>query len=397
MIFFWPSPSAQVAVVSELPILEDILCLRFPVAATVPLSLYQFLLSSFIPAVSIVFCFEFSQGVSSACCLLRIAFDPLIYFFPSWAYFSHSRISEAMPSVAQETPTLPPCKKRRRDDDHANIHSHSNNNVAGYIPLYIDQLRNNNNNKATEQADHLSNSFPSSSLLGIPVEKAIDHGSLLHHHHHHYHHASSVVRRIVPLPSTKRQRILSDDGDRDATGEDYPMRSRQTNSPSSQIQHFLKATNHRTSAASSPTTAPSARGANLMSRCHICFRKPSKKSDIDSFADCQGCGQRTCFVCIRECLGWRPDVAIGEDLHGSGHPPISLQDSDVSFTMPDADDPDMGQGAEHRHQQGQPGSIRDLDGWARGGHRQMVCSRCCVERGRDGEVVCLGCLPYVES
>ena len=25
-------------------------------------------------------------------------------------------------------------------------------------------------------------------------------------------------------------------------------------------------------------------------------------------------------------------------------------------------------------------------------HRAMVCSRCCVERGPDGEVRCLGCL-----
>lgn len=25
-------------------------------------------------------------------------------------------------------------------------------------------------------------------------------------------------------------------------------------------------------------------------------------------------------------------------------------------------------------------------------HRRIVCSKCCVERGPDGEVVCLGCL-----
>lgn len=28
----------------------------------------------------------------------------------------------------------------------------------------------------------------------------------------------------------------------------------------------------------------------------------------------------------------------------------------------------------------------------RGMHRGMVCSRCCVERGVEGEVWCLGCL-----
>ena len=36
----------------------------------------------------------------------------------------------------------------------------------------------------------------------------------------------------------------------------------------------------------------------------------------------------------------------------------------------------------------------DLDRRAKVGHRQMVCSGCCVERGVDGDVVCLGCLPY---
>jgi hypothetical protein len=25
-------------------------------------------------------------------------------------------------------------------------------------------------------------------------------------------------------------------------------------------------------------------------------------------------------------------------------------------------------------------------------HKRMICSRCCVERGTEGEVCCLGCL-----
>jgi hypothetical protein len=37
--------------------------------------------------------------------------------------------------------------------------------------------------------------------------------------------------------------------------------------------------------------------------CHICRRKPTAKHELDSFADCEGCGERTCYVCIRECLG----------------------------------------------------------------------------------------------
>lgn len=61
---------------------------------------------------------------------------------------------------------------------------------------------------------------------------------------------------------------------------------------------------------------------------------------------------------------------------------------EVSFTMLDADD------EEH---QAQP-ARQEQGGWTTGGgHRRVVCSRCCVERGQDGEVVCLGCLPFVEG
>jgi len=31
------------------------------------------------------------------------------------------------------------------------------------------------------------------------------------------------------------------------------------------------------------------------------------------------------------------------------------------------------------------------------GHKDMICSRCCVERGMDGEVWCLGCLRTEEA
>ncbi|KAK0731636.1 hypothetical protein B0H67DRAFT_476658 [Lasiosphaeris hirsuta] len=145
-----------------------------------------------------------------------------------------------------------------------------------------------------------------------------------------------------------------------------------------------------------------------MSRCHICFRKPSKKSDLDSFADCQACGQRTCYVCIRECLGWRPGLmqpprqSQGVNVNGMGGQQQQLNsppNSDLSFTMLDADDT-SGSGSDmsrdEAHRQGRHHRPQEEDSW-RGRHTQMVCSRCCVERGQDGDVVCLGCLPFIES
>ena len=175
----------------------------------------------------------------------------------------------------------------------------------------------------------------------------------------------------------------------------------------------------------SPSALPTPTAALCMSRCHICSRDPKKKSDLDSFADCQGCGQRTCYVCIRECLGWDGSSGGGgPSPYPNAHSPTTTQTQpqptphhhnaptlpsphaavaastriegvstveeagEISFTMLDADDEDQhAQPAEH-----------EQGGWTTGGgHRRMVCSRCCVERGQDGEVVCLGCLPFVEG
>ncbi|KAA8574099.1 hypothetical protein EYC84_005621 [Monilinia fructicola] len=96
--------------------------------------------------------------------------------------------------------------------------------------------------------------------------------------------------------------------------------------------------------------------------CHICRRKPTVKKELDSFANCEGCGKRSCWVCIRECLGgWGNQRAMeGED-----------------------------KGSEDKGE----------ESWAEDGtqHRGMVCSRCCVERGTEGEVLCLGCLRMEET
>jgi hypothetical protein len=217
------------------------------------------------------------------------------------------------------------------------------------------------------------------------------------------HHSSPLAtRKIIPLPSAKRQRTTVDI---DVDGEGEPMQRSPSSSPSQrhQRQHHQQRTKdesqeelHDKSRLTAPTattnTTTNPTSASLMSRCHICFRKPNKKSDLDSFADCQGCGQRTCYVCIRECLGWGLPNLQTQILDNKPPPTPTLKEKN-SFTMLDADvtienqqPPPQSEG--HQHE----------EGWARGGgHRQMVCSRCCVEKGQDGDVVCLGCLPFVEG
>lgn len=113
----------------------------------------------------------------------------------------------------------------------------------------------------------------------------------------------------------------------------------------------------------------------ILSPCHICRRKPTVKSELDAFADCECCGKRTCYICIRECLG--SAVAVSKD--------TEMIDA-LSFSK---------QKEECLRQSNDDARNHDSD-WGTG-HRGMVCSRCCVERGTEGEVLCLGCLRTEET
>lgn len=136
------------------------------------------------------------------------------------------------------------------------------------------------------------------------------------------------------------------------------------------------------------------RTGSTLTPCHICHRKPTKKSHLDSFAQCQGCGEQTCFVCVRECMGWNVD---------DGSVLCEQEVLSRSFHMDDADD-DAAARFEHSSVQGNNNSQDGHDdeelrrkGWDAGGHRGVVCSRCCIERGSEGDIVCLGCLPRLEG
>lgn len=203
-------------------------------------------------------------------------------------------------------------------------------------------------------------------------------------HNVHHHHA---VRRHPPLPIPKRLRETTTD------------RRPHSRSPSPEANIHCparerQAPSHDDAVRPTPTRQDS---AALLTRCHICHRKPARKSDLDSFGNCEGCGQRTCFVCLRECLDWRTEEQKRWGGHGS-----------ASFSMEDTDGPTVAE-------EGVEGDIRTLkglgertdreqmegeeqeNGWKSGRHRKKICSRCCVERGPDGDVVCLGCLPFVEG
>ncbi|KAM0564274.1 hypothetical protein ACHAPJ_000484 [Fusarium lateritium] len=182
-------------------------------------------------------------------------------------------------------------------------------------------------------------------------------------------------RKVLPL--SKRARITDDDihVTDDFNASNYPLNTTHRRRRSSQLKTLQV----------QPAFAKPKVTSALLAPCHICHRRPTKKSDLDSFADCQGCGERTCFVCIRECHGWNLD----------GGSVLSEQEVlSRSFHMDDAD---------AQPQQQQPknnatgGGQQTIKGWDAVGHQAVVCSRCCIERGAEGDVTCLGCFSRMES
>ncbi|KAK8089596.1 hypothetical protein PG997_004557 [Apiospora hydei] len=199
-------------------------------------------------------------------------------------------------------------------------------------------------------------------------------------------------RKMIPLPSNKRARVIHDDeGDRHG----YPnIHDRLQQEHRHQFSHAHPATDDTQQTGFKPVVSRTNSSA-LLSPCHICHRKPTKKSDLDSFADCQGCGQRTCYICMRSCRDWTSALTPAGNT-----PQNEEQDYSASFTMQDVDDEN-----DQEHHEPENGGYKDgraqtgrkVDGWVGNGHRSTVCSRCCVERGSEGEVVCLGCLAGVEG
>jgi hypothetical protein len=108
--------------------------------------------------------------------------------------------------------------------------------------------------------------------------------------------------------------------------------------------------------------------------CHICRRKPMAKQELDDFANCESCGKRTCYICIRECLG------VGDGLYEriNGVDYMVEENEGVTRSGPNESD---AYNVDSRWENRKPH-----------GHSGRICSQCCIERGTDGEVWCLGCL-----
>jgi hypothetical protein len=136
-----------------------------------------------------------------------------------------------------------------------------------------------------------------------------------------------------------------------------------------------------------------------LSPCYICHRKPTIKAELHQYADCEGCGRRTCYICMRECLG----TTVGPSVSEAGCYNNEL-DHDMLFSLRSGSTwfDDRARNIRERSDSGYDGGDEGTqltvgkEKTKMTNHKSKVCSRCCVERGMTGEVLCLGCL-RVES
>lgn len=309
-----------------------------------------------------------------------------------------------MPSLTQTFP-----KKRRRDED---------DSIGGdiHLALYV----------GGRSLAFLPSAPPADRLDSRLSPQGFHHGCYPHQQaHNHYHNNPSPKKAIaVPSPLAKKLRISTPGGGErpDPAGEGGAAVQRQQTplGPSSRHNHHTPV---RQSPSKTTTTTTTTTTTNL-SPCHVCHRKPTKRTELDSYADCEGCGERTCYVCIRECLGWWKGTPTS-DAHPLDHEEALMRDDgdddenayddngggdkrrrtdeernedenwaqiggqDQSFSMEDAP-PSVAEETRSDRQTNRVGTTWRQGGG--GGHRRTICSQCCVEEGPEGEVVCLGCL-----
>lgn len=106
--------------------------------------------------------------------------------------------------------------------------------------------------------------------------------------------------------------------------------------------------------------------ASYLRPCHICYRRPTTRALIEAYADCSICGQRSCYICLRQC--------DGIDYTGSSHLP-----RETCLLRDPSNDV-------HEDTHSQTPTFN---------HPRKICSRCAVENVTESgiEVVrCLDCL-----
>ena len=64
-------------------------------------------------------------------------------------------------------------------------------------------------------------------------------------------------------------------------------------------------------------SSPKPIAALLLRPCHICSRRPTTRAVLDGYSDCDECGSRTCYICLRICEDVNCQFAT-VDIHKDG-------------------------------------------------------------------------------
>jgi hypothetical protein len=106
----------------------------------------------------------------------------------------------------------------------------------------------------------------------------------------------------------------------------------QRTAPSKHRRRVVPLKKQRLSATDILQTKPgiSLNAAPILTPCHVCYKAPRLKRELDAYEDCWRCHERTCFICMRQCQA--------------------------------------------------------------GCNERKICRQCSVEQGEDGDVSCLDCL-----
>lgn len=127
----------------------------------------------------------------------------------------------------------------------------------------------------------------------------------------------------------------------------------------------------RTMPPASTTTAANTNSKLVLRPCHVCHRKPSTKVMLDAYADCELCGQRACYICLRECNALN-----------------CAQQRQPTTSGVECFDTEMGYHGDHDHHP-------DYDHPEYTGGQRKVCSLCAIEGLTDTgqEIVwCVDCV-----
>lgn len=237
----------------------------------------------------------------------------------------------------------------------------------------------------------ISTLSPPADLPSARVISPQDFHSYCHPHHQQPpRHNVSPSRKIHPLAKKIRLEWPSEPNEAPVGEQQRPAQQQgQTPLAPSSTRHNHRSTTTKQPQSTPSKTAPPAATTTNLFPCHICHRKPTKKTELDSYADCEGCGERTCYVCIRECLG--------QGRRGASRPTKNVNEGeksgleDRSFCMEDAPVAKDGDETQEDRTKRGGGPMTWGEGGGRG-HRGRICSLCCVEEGPEGDAVCLGCL-----